>query len=92
MRKENLFMRGLALLLCLATLVGFVPAGIFAGLQANAVEVAAASVNMVQNGTFDTNADNWTVVNAAQTKFEVADGAASIASETVRDNDGNISS
>ncbi|MBE6917271.1 MAG: DUF4962 domain-containing protein [Ruminococcaceae bacterium] len=90
MRKENLFMRGLALLLCFATLVGFVPAGIFAGLQVNAVEVATAPVNMVQNGTFDTDAESWTLINAAQSTVEVADGVVSIVSETVRDENGDV--
>ncbi len=79
MQKERLICRGLALLLCLSMLVGFVPAGIIAGLipvnTVSAEEINAQ--NIVINGGFDST-DNWKTSAGAQATIAIADGVATV--------------
>ena len=97
MQKDNLICRGLALLLCLAMVVGFVPAGIFAGLtQVNAVSTEEViDYGIAKNGAFDgENLDaikeSWGISFGAQSNIELVDGALKVTSKTVRDEEGNV--
>ena len=95
MQKDNLICRGLALLLCLTMVVGFVPAGLFAGpVEANAATTdEVASDNIVVNGGFDGDLDkikeSWSVRPGPQSKVEAIDGYVQVTSAVVEDADGN---
>ena len=81
--KKNIVQRSLALLLCMAMVIGVVPAGIMAGLlQVNAVPIIQQDTNeltnLVQNGTFDNDMEGWGGYANAPSSTTVVDGAVSI--------------
>ena len=95
MQKDKLICRGLALLLCLAMVAGFVPVGMFIGVEANAVTTAAADDdNMVVNGGFDGDLDtikeSWGVNPGPQSSVEVVDGSLQVTAAVVEDDEGNM--
>ena len=86
MLKNKLFYRGLALLLCLAMAVGFVPAGIFSGLlEVNAASTSTSSANMVQDPGFAQGDTYWKIGGGEQATTTVADGVVHVKTQTVTD-------
>ena len=84
---KKTFQRAAALLLCMAMLAGFLPAGLLSGLmQVNAVSDAAShasvSKNMVQNGNFDNDFDKWSTYAGAPSTMSVVGGAVKVVSTT----------
>ena len=79
--KKNTFSRGLALILCLSMILGFVPGGLFGGSNVVNAVVSEEATNVamqLRNGSFDILGDNdlpkyWTVSSKNNNIEAVAD-------------------
>ena len=95
MQRNRVIFRGLAAVLCLAMVVGFLPAGIFSDpMQVNAATDDAAvqstdSGNLIQNGGFEGDAAEWTMQSGEQANVELVDGALKFTAAVTVDDKGN---
>ena len=93
MQKSRLIYRGLAFLLCLSMVAGFLPAGIFGDLlRVNAASAAEseASANLIQNGGFEGEAAEWSMANGAQATVKLENGAVRFDCAVVLDENGKV--
>ena len=96
MQKSRWIFRGLAFLLCMAMIVGFLPAGIFGALaQVNATSAEsdvqnADSDDLIQNGGFDGEALEWSFACGEQAEVKLEDGAVRLDCAVVLDENGKV--
>ncbi len=91
MLKNKLISRSLALILCFAMVVGFVPAGIFSGLlQVNAASTQSTPAeNLVLDPGFAQGDTYWKMSNRAQASYTVDNGVVRVKAKVETDPEGN---